>query len=136
MFAIKEGGYVALLSVIIIGVTLLAMIFQESASGAQLRLQTLGTESKEQARTLAEMCTTEALAKLFSDPSYRGDITNNSTIGVCHIFPITVSAPGIAIIKTQGRVRGYYANMILISQFPITCPPKILPQWHEVPTLE
>ena len=134
----NQQGYIALLSVIIIGVTLLSIIASESASGSQLQSVTLGTEFQEQARTLAESCANQALAKLLSDQNYRGDTTNATENGVCHIFPIILTTlnSGMTTIKTQGIVRGYYTNLVLTTQVPVICPPTISTTWHEVPTLE
>ncbi|MBI3572380.1 hypothetical protein HY091_02510 [Candidatus Kaiserbacteria bacterium] len=65
----REGGYIALMATIVIGLVLLVMTAEEGFAGMHARFNVLGTERKEQATTLAEGCLNQGMAKLLVDPS-------------------------------------------------------------------
>ncbi|MFZ2484649.1 MAG: VWA domain-containing protein [Minisyncoccia bacterium] len=106
-------GFIALMATIIISLVLLVMAVNESSSGWSARFNILGTEAKEQATALAEGCAEQALATLLTDPTYTGNATTTTADGTCHIFPVQFNFPiaGLVTIKTQGIVRGSYANL-------------------------
>lgn len=133
-----HDGYVALMSVIVIGTVLLMMVAAEGDFGWRARFHALGMESKERARALAESCADQAVTRIFSDPSYVGDAASVSPAGACRVFPVAFNtpAPGIATIKTQAEVSGFYVNLTLTARMRDACGGASLPPWQEVPTHE
>ncbi len=108
-----QSGYIALMATIIISLILLVMTVEEGSSGWYARFNILGTEAKEQANSLAEGCSEQAIAKLLTDPTYNGNSTTTYPYGVCYTFPIELNTPssGLLTIKTQSVVRNSYTNL-------------------------
>lgn len=109
-------GYIALIATIIISAVLLVLSVEEGEAGARARFDILGTEAKEQSLALAEGCKDQALALFLSDPTYIGNATNTSSIGICHIFPIVLNSPtpGLITLRVQARVRNSFSNVEFI----------------------
>lgn len=111
----KQSGFVALLSTIIIGAVLLTLTIEVGQRGFYTRFIVLGHEAKEQSRVIAEGCGNQALAMILHDLSSIGDVTTESGVGVCYIYPIEKKYPTaeFVTIRVQGIVRGSVTNLIL-----------------------
>lgn len=75
----KEDGYVALLSVLVVGAIATAIGVTLLVLGADSQRETLVTQQSIQARSLADACTEEALQQLHDNASFTG--TNSLTLG-------------------------------------------------------
>lgn len=119
----REGGYIALMTTVVISVVLLVFISQAAFTGWYTRFTVLGTEAKEQASALAEGCSDQALTRVISDVTgtwaQNGvDVTMPGGAGTCHIYPVQFNSPsGYVTVKTQAVVRGAYANLTLAQDF-------------------
>ena len=117
----KQGGYVALMSTIVISLVLLVLISQDAFAGWSTRFSVLGTEAKEQASALAEGCSDQALTRVITDVTGAWAQTGvDMTLpdgGTCHIYPLDFSSPPLVRVQTQAVVRGSYANLSLSQNF-------------------
>lgn len=100
-------GFIALMSVIIISATLLAIIVSANVIGFYGRVNVLDFEFKEQSAALAEACVNYAILKLAQDDSYAGDEIRPVGSDECKIYPIGPNK----IIETQGVYRNSYTNL-------------------------
>ena len=113
----NQEGYIALLSTIIIGAVLLTMTIGAGQSGWYTRFMVLGTEAKQQSKTLASGCINHALARVMADTVWHGDATTTSNAGTCYVFPVQKNFPEInhVTIRVRAVVRGAMTN--LVSEF-------------------
>ncbi|MES2966331.1 MAG: hypothetical protein V4668_00925 [Patescibacteria group bacterium] len=109
-----QRGYVALLSVIIIGAMLLTMTIGVGQSGWYTRFMVLGAEAKQESKTLAANCMNEAIAHIMVDPLWRGSATTSYGSGVCYVYPIQIHYPQTQqiTIRTKAEVRGAITNLV------------------------
>ena len=116
----QEGGFVALVSVIIISAILLTMIFVLGASSFFARFDALDQESKRVSLGLAEACANMAMVKLAQNSSYvpasGGDcVSVSDTCGafgatrVCRICQ--VSGALTKTILVRARYNGAYTTI-------------------------
>ncbi|MEI7719589.1 MAG: hypothetical protein WCI89_00005, partial [bacterium] len=104
-----NGGYIALMTTIIISMALLVMVAQEGFAGWHARFNVLGTEAKEQATALADGCADQALMLVITGFSYSSSTTLTLPSGTCSIAPMDTSSKGFVTIRSQAQVRGSYA---------------------------
>lgn len=106
----KNSGYIALISSIIISILLLGITLAISSTGYFSRFDILKTEFKKRSSALAEACVDTALLKLAQNQSYNG----NENIGVgndqCSILTIE-TASGQKIIKTKAVFQNAVTNL-------------------------
>ncbi len=95
-----NGGYIALISVIVISALLIAITFTLSFTGFFLRFNILDYENKNQSVGLAEACVDTTLFKLSSNPSYTGNEDISLGTNTCHIGSISNSGSQFSF-KTQ-----------------------------------
>ena len=81
----NESGYIALMSVIIISLILLAFTAVLSMSGYFSRFNALAGEYKRVSLGLAESCVNVALLKIAQNPNYTGDETVPVGTNNCNI---------------------------------------------------
>ena len=112
----STGGYVALLSTMIIGAMLLIMTMEAGQLGWHTRYLVLGTEAKEQSRTIAENCTNQAVAHLITDVNWTGSATNTYKFGTCYVWPLQKNYPvrEQLTIKVQTVVWGRVTNLVSV----------------------
>jgi len=67
-----QGGYIALISAILISVSLLTLVIAVSFEGFYSRFSVLESEQKEMSSYLAESCVNTAIIKISQDPNYTG----------------------------------------------------------------
>lgn len=106
----KNYGYIALVSSIIISILVLGIALTISSAGYFSRFDILKNEFKERSFALAEACVDTALLKLAQNQSYNGN--ENISIGndQCSILSIeTVS--GQKIIKTKALFQNAVTNL-------------------------
>lgn len=117
----KNKGYVALMSVMIISVALLALTFASNSSGFMSRFDILNSENKRISLGLAESCVNTALLKV-AQMNYDVPYTGGETILVganpCTIDSVAYATPfpfvpnkQIAIVKTHAQFKGAFSNM-------------------------
>ncbi len=109
-----NGGYIALLSTIIISAVLLSMTVGAGQSGWYTRFMVLGAEAKLQSHIVASGCVSEALARLIIDLDWSGDVTSTYGAGTCYVYPIQNNFPQnqIVTIRVRGEVRGAFTNIV------------------------
>jgi hypothetical protein len=124
---VTKNGFIALMSVLIIGLTLLGITFSSSTDGFFSRFSTLDSENKRISLGLAESCVNTALLKIAQDYNYQttSDPGYNFTKGgvvvpvgnnECIIKTITYGAEDanhqkVATISTQAQFQGTWSNM-------------------------
>src|SRR5581483_11572853 len=100
----EEGGYIALISAIIITLVLFALTFSVSSSGYFSRFNSLNGELKRVSLGLAESCENVALLKLAQNYDYTGNETItfgnpplSCTIGTINPAPAQRASPVTSI---------------------------------------
>jgi hypothetical protein len=123
----RQGGFIAIMSVVIISVLLLAITLGMGFSSFFTRFNVLDAESKERSLALAEACGDAAILKLASNKDYVL-VSSDHAISVggdtCNIVSLS-PAPSRTFpisIQTQGIVNKAYTNLKIIinSSFKIT----------------
>ncbi len=131
-------GYIALVSVLIISVVLLALAVSVSLTGFYARSNILGAEIKEQSAALAQSCAEKAIVDVAIGNPTTGVVsfgTNPYDDGdpyTCSILSITPDTPtaGQATIHAQGVYRNSYTNLVVT----IDSDDQSVVSWREVTT--
>lgn len=130
----SNGGYIAIVSAIVISVLILAVTLTLGFTGFFGRFNILDAESKERSSALAEACADNAILKLSNDKDYvlvAADHTIAVGTDTCNIVSFSPNPPriGSITIKTQAIVNKAYTNLIVVvdSSFNIV-------SWQEAPT--
>lgn len=117
----EQGGYVALMAIIVIGAILLVVTVDVSMLGAVARFTILGHEAKEQATALAYGCVGQAAAQLVIDPTFRGGSTSTTELAFssCYVFPFQVDVPtaGLVTFRVQANVRQSVTNLVVVKKY-------------------
>jgi hypothetical protein len=115
----KSGGYIALLSAIIISAMLLVLSVSLSQGGYFMRFNTLNTEYKKISMGLAESCINAALLRIAHDYSYILP-SSDETVAVgsetCEIVSIshgveTVGHQKDIIVVVRSEYQGAWSNL-------------------------
>lgn len=129
----KRSGFVALVSVLVIGVLLLAMTFSLSITGFYSRFNVLAVQYKERSLALAEECANIALMKLAADRAYAGDETAVVGSLSCDIRSVTKTATEITVRTSasfpQALAEKAVTNLVIVAELSDL---DIL-SWSEVP---
>ena len=117
-----EGGYIAIMTTILITLVLLSLVAENGFVGWHARFVTLSREKKQQADALAHGCITAALSAATKDPHFSSS-TLSFPLGTCHMRLVDASTPRTAELRIQG-VSGdadtggaAYTNMKVIADF-------------------
>lgn len=125
-------GFVALMSVVIIGAILLVFVVTLGVTSFFARRDALTYENKAVSRALAEGCVNAALVRAAADPSYTGGecIAEGGVCGgadpqkVCRICSVSGTT-----IRARARYNGSYTNL------EVTYTPSFgIASWEERPT--
>ncbi|MBI2482117.1 MAG: hypothetical protein HYV76_00945 [Candidatus Vogelbacteria bacterium] len=108
-----DRGYIALITTIIISLTLLMIISEQSFAGWQARFNVLNTEAKAASRALASGCVDQVLMGLIIDRSYTDTSTTTFSNGLCVIYPVNQTNPNMIEIKVQAQVNEAYTNLMV-----------------------
>ncbi|MDP3697532.1 MAG: hypothetical protein Q8R55_05975 [Candidatus Taylorbacteria bacterium] len=122
----NQGGFVLLISSIIIASILTAVIFAVSFRGFFTRFNLLDSENKERSLALAEACANLAILKRFQDNTYAGNETLAVGSESCKVRPVLT--PGDIIIETTASVSGSFSN-IRVDLDPTTL---TINRWREI----
>jgi len=127
---LREDGFVALISVIIITALLLIISFTLSFAGYYARFNTLNMEFKKQSVALAEACVDTARLDIASG------ITppNTVSIGADHCTIVSVVTVGSqTIIETQAAYNNVCYKNICTNLKVIVDSNNLIVSWQEVP---
>lgn len=125
---ISNGGYVALISAIVISVLLITLTATLSFSSFFGRFNVLYSEFKERSVGLAEACADTALLKLAAGEAIATTLVVPLGTDVCTIFPVT-SVAGQTTVKTQAQFQGAWTNLVIVVNNADTS----VVSWTEVP---
>lgn len=141
-YAAHQRGFIALMSVIIIGAVMTMMMFTLGTSGFFARFDTLGSENKAASQALAEGCIAAATLELAQDAAYQpvagGEcVTLGGSCGgadpqkVCKVCQVITSGNELAI-RARALYNGSYTNLAVtgtlgVNDFSVS-------NWSEVPT--
>ncbi|OGY98056.1 MAG: hypothetical protein A2855_00945 [Candidatus Liptonbacteria bacterium RIFCSPHIGHO2_01_FULL_57_28] len=107
----SRGGYIALMSAIIIAVVLMGLLTTLSFSGFFGRFNILYSEFKEYGLAVTEGCANAVMIELGRDPSYTGDETLTFGEDTCQVFLIDPPVSGEQIIQVQVIHQDTYSNL-------------------------
>jgi hypothetical protein len=124
-----KNGYIALISVIIIGAILLMVVLSTSYIGVTEGMNSLLASNSAEARSLASACAEDALMNLKNDQNYSGNQTITLDNGQCQILAIIVNG-GARTIETTGIVN-HITKKLKITASQIA-PSIIISSWQEV----
>lgn len=110
-----QGGFIALMSAIIISAVLITTIVTGSLSGFYTRFNILDSELKKRSAALAEACADIVLYKLSEDYGYAGPDMNYVVGGdTCNIFAATNPSGSPREFKVQGMYQNSYTNLRVV----------------------
>ena len=110
----KNGGYIALISVLIAGGVMLILGLSASRSGITSVQSALRDESAMRARLLADACAEEALFRLRTNLSFLGsEEVSVNTNESCTIRNISGVGPTNRQIRAEATVLGYVQKVEL-----------------------
>lgn len=98
----KSEGFVALVSVIIIGAIAVAVVVSLLLFGISSVQSGEAVEQSARARYMADACAEYALEQLREDPSYAGEENLEIGSGSCEILPTETLSDGVVVIKSMG----------------------------------
>lgn len=127
----SNGGFIALVSVLLISVVLLLMVTTLSLSGFIGRFSILNSELKKVSASLAEACANTAVLKLAENWNYTGNETIVVNGNACAVFPVAAAGADPQILKTQAVYRKSYTNLVIT----VHKTPFAIVSWQEVPNL-
>lgn len=124
-----SGGFIVLISVVIISVLLMAVTFALSFAGFFSRFDILDAENKERSIGLAEACADTALLKIAQNPAYS---PTNEIISIgpynCTIVSVDTMG-GQKTIKVKAIIQKSHTNLkIVANSSDLT-----VVSWEEVP---
>lgn len=99
----NEHGYIALISVLIVGAAALAIAVSLLITGTDTQRVTGGAQASMQARKLADACAEEALQKINETSSFTGNGDLNLGQGSC-TYTVTNTGGSNRTITTSGTV--------------------------------
>ncbi len=105
-----QGGYVALLAVLIVGAAATAVALGLLLTGTDSQRAVLVTQQSAQARQLAMACAEEALQVLHDTPSTTGNGSLNLGAGSC-TYAITNPGGSTRVIEASGSVNTTIRNV-------------------------
>jgi len=126
----KQKGYIAMTSAIIIAMLVMAIVFAINLTGYFNRSNVLTSELKDVSLALAEGCAEKALLKYAEDNAYAGN--ENITVNgrQCSILPIETSGSD-RILKTKAIVESTTSNIkVVFNTADMT-----IVSWEELPNL-
>lgn len=115
-----QGGFIALISAILISGILISLVITSSHTGFSVRMDSLNRELKEQSYNLADSCVSSALLQMQSNYLYTPKISGNViSLGndVCMIDSVTynpedpVSHTKSATVYTRAGFRGTWTRI-------------------------
>lgn len=112
----QQGGFIALVSVILISFVLITFVVSIGLSGFLGRSNQLESEYKEQSIASAEACVEKATADLVAGNPTTGVVTFGGGAYTCTILAITADTPsaGQTRIKAQGIYKNSYTNLVVV----------------------
>ena len=125
-----ERGFVALMSVIIIGATLLVVVIGASLTGFYSRYNVLDFELKERSASAAEACANQALLELANDATYAGGTTLSlNSLDTCRVGPVALVDPGQKSIRIQATSSDAVTDLFVV----VNTSDLSIASWREVP---
>src|SRR3989344_3901057 len=125
-----ERGFVALMSVIIIGATLLVVVIGASLTGFYSRYNFLDFELKERSASAAEACANQALLELANDATYAGGTTLSlNSLDTCRVGPVALVDPGQKSIRIQATSSDAVTDLFVV----VNTSDLSIASWREVP---
>jgi hypothetical protein len=97
----NKNGFIALISVILIGGMLMALALSEDLAGFYSRSAIRDHESKIESKALADACVDTVIQKLSVDATYSGGDTIAVGPDACTIFPGAAGDPRTFFIQAQ-----------------------------------
>lgn len=124
-----QGGYIALLSVLVVGAVATAIGVTLLVLGTDSQRETLVTQQSVQARGLADACVEEALQQLHDAADFTGSGNLTLDTGSCTytVTPTGSSTRTIAATATVGNVVRKVAAYVTMSSSSIS-----ITSWQEV----
>lgn len=122
-------GYIALLSVIAIGVIGTAIMFSVMLQGINVTRTNIAVEKAGQARVLASSCGEEALQKILETGTTSSSGNLAVTSGTC-TYTITATTGQMIIVQSTGNVDTIVSKIKII--VATTTPSIVLSSWQEV----
>lgn len=100
----KQKGYIAITSAILISIVLMAIILTVSSIGFRGRANIFDSYSYAKSKYATEACFETALLKLAEDPNYSGNETIDINGNQCNILGVEEINPEEKLIQTESTV--------------------------------
>lgn len=108
----SQGGYIAIMSSIIISLMMMLIALSLGSASLFTRLNVVDFSNKQLSYFIARSCLNDALFKLADSASYTGNETLTISSRTCVLSTITTSAPN-KIIQAKAIVEGATTNLKL-----------------------
>ncbi len=108
-----KRGYIALITTIIIGLTLMTIVSERSLVDWQARFNVLGAEAKAASHALASGCVDQVLMGLTIGRDYTNTSTSTFSNDLCVTYPVDQTNPNLIKIKVQAQVNEAYTNLLV-----------------------
>lgn len=129
----NKGGYIALVSAIIMSAIIMLVAVTASFKGFYGRYNILDSEYKDRSLALAEACADQTLLQLANNPSYGGDATTTiAGAGQCYVGVVQNNVPifGQKTFKTRAVFQNAHTNLEIV----INASNIAIVSWKETPT--
>lgn len=130
-----EKGFIALMSVIIIGIVLLLVVITASLTGFYSRFNVLDFELKERSSAAADACVSQALLNIANDASYAGagamPTLRLNSLDSCWVGPVTtiVGSPSRKAFEVQATSSDAVTNLAIVANADDLS----IISWREIP---
>lgn len=107
----KQKGYIAITSAILISIVLMAIILTVSSIGFRGRANIFDSYSYAKSKYASEACLETALLKLVENPDYTGNETINIYSNQCNILDVVEVSPTERLIQAESIVLTSKTNL-------------------------
>jgi type II secretory pathway component PulK len=125
----RQEGYVALISVLIVGAAALAIALALLTTGLDMQRSALVSQQSTQARGLADACIEEALQQIYTTASFTGTSNISQGQGSCS-YTVTNSGGSNRVVDATGTVSGVVRKVKVY--VTITSSSISITSWQEV----
>ena len=127
----QQGGFIALMSVIILSMVLLLVVVGASLTSFNSRFNALDAELKSRSEAAADACANQVLLQLANDISYTGnEVLTLNTIDSCRIGAVSAVGGSQKTFEVQATSSTAVTNLSIV----VLSSDLSTVSWQEVPT--
>lgn len=129
----SDGGFIALISVLIIGAILLVTIVAASFINFYSRYNVLDFEFKERSVSAADACADRALLELANNPAYAGGLTASlNSLDACRVGNVQQNTPAAG--QVSFKIQATSSDAVTNLSITVNASDLSVISWREIPT--